>query len=396
MQQSTRKLLPLLLLIFIDSFSYFIVIPVLLQLFFNHQYHLIPDASSLRQRELLTGFVIGLSSLATLISAPLIGHFSDQYGRKKTLGVCLFLVCLGFLLPILGILSQQVLLIIFGRFLTGLGSASQAIAQAAVSDIYKSRKKSQALSLIALMMTLPIILGPLAGGYLSDPKILFWFDIKTPYLFALLLSLFNFLLLILFFKETLKNSFIKKNQKQAQKQAKNTHLTLTIFNLFWQLKTSIKLYSIGLLLFLFFSLELGWSSYYQTIPLYLSQSFFYSAQKISLFYTYMGLLISLGLILIYPILIRFFPIKKIMQTSWVLVIFTLFLNLILSYYFKNPEIQWVLSPIISIFTGMAYVSLVSLISDKVPENQQGWIMGYLSTLLFFAWMLTGFMSGVLV
>ena len=149
-------------------------------------------------------------------------------------------------------------------------------------------------------------------------------------------------------------------------------------------------------LFLFFSLELGWSAYYQTISLYLSQDFFYSAQKISLFYTYLGLLMSLGLILIYPVLIKKFSIHKIMKTSWALVILALFLNLIFSYYFKTPAIQWVLAPVISIFTGMAYVSLVSLISDKIPAGQQGWIMGYLSTLLFFAWMLTGFMSGVLV
>jgi len=402
---ATRKLLPLLLLIFIDSFSYFIVIPVLLQLFFNHQYHLIPDTTSLKNREILIGLVIGTSSLATLISAPIIGYLSDRYGRKKILGVCLLSVSLGFALPILGIIHNLLFLIILGRFLAGLGSASQAIAQASVADIYqdqdknnsqkKSINKSRAFGLIALMMTLPIILGPFAGGYLSDPNIISWLDIKTPYYFSLGLSLLNFFLLILFFRETLNlNQTSNQNLKTNLKlKASSQKFPANIFNLFWQLKFSIKTYSIGLFVFLFFSLEFVWSFYYQTISLFLSQKFLYSAQKISLFYTLMGLVMSLGLVLIYPVLIKFFKIKNIMITSFILVISSLFI----SFLFKQiPETQWVFSPIISIFTGITYVSLVSLISEKIPDDQQGWIMGYLSTLLFLAWMMTGFLSGFVI
>lgn len=366
------RLFPLLLLIFIDSFSYFVVIPVLLQLFFHNHFGLLSPAVSKTTRDTLTGITISLSPMAALIAAPIIGNASDKHGRKKTLLGCIVAVIIGFALPIIGILMKNIYFVLAGRFIAGIGSASQSIAQAAVSDLCKNEEKALYFSFIALMMTLALIIAPLAGGYLSH-----WFNVTIPYFAALGLSIFNLFLLLFFFAET-------KNNKQ---QSNMFGLKKVIAGL----ASISKQYNIGLLVLLFFCLELGWSQYYQTISLFLHAQLHFNSEKISLFNASMGLTMSFGLLILYPILLRFFTIKHIMNVS----VLQVAIGLIFCALFSDVKMQWIFSTLVAVSTGCGYVSLVALISNKTSESHQGLVLGYLSTILYLAWMATSFVSGYL-
>jgi DHA1 family tetracycline resistance protein-like MFS transporter len=378
MNQHFYRLLPLLLIIFIDSFSYFVVIPVLLQLFYDNQYGLLPLDATEVMRNIATGAALSLSMLSALLAAPFIGSASDKYGRKNILLVCLGLIFLGFLLPIMGIIQKNIYLIFIGRCLAGVGSMSQPVAQAAVADLCEDKEKSLYLSLIAVAMTLALIVSPLAGGFLSDSKLVSWFNVTTPFWFAIALSIISALLLVFFFKETI----------PSHMRAEMLSLIAAITGI----KTAITDYHIGALLLLFFCLELGWSQYYQSIFLYLNQVFHYSPQYISLFNVHMGVFMAVSLLCLYPLLLRYFSIFRIMRHSIILVL----IGLLGCALFPIPIMQWIFTPLIAVFTGCAYVSLVTLISDRMPLSQQGQVMGYLSTLLFSAWMLTGISSGWLI
>lgn len=371
-----RKLFPLLLLIFIDSLSYFIVIPVLLEIFFNKQGGLFNAQTNLATRDLITGFAIALSTVSALIAAPFVGSFSDKYGRKKTVLLCVATMISGFTLPIIGIVKKNITLILVGRMLSGVGSSSQPVAQAAVADLCQQNEKALFLSLIALMMTLPLVIGPLAGGYLSDSHFVSWFNATTPYYFAVILSVFCFFVILFYFKETMNHEI-------------RTQM-LSITEVIFGLKKAITEYQIGFLLLMFFCMELGWSQYYQTVSLFLAQQFHYSIQEISLFNAMMGIFMSLGLLFLYPALMKYVEIKKIMRYSIFLVLLGLLGCALL------PTLQWIFASIVAIFTGTAYVSLLALISDRVPKTRQGWMMGYTSTILFSAWMITGFSGGWLI
>jgi MFS family permease len=305
-----------------------------------------------------------------------VGNFSDKYGRKKTLLICLVCITVGFLLPIIGIVKKNLLLVLLGRTFSGIGSSSQPVAQAAVSDLCKDDEKSIFLSFIALMMTLPIMLGPLAGGYLSDSNLVSWFNPTTPYYLAVIISVLSFFIILFSFKETM----------GTQMRSQISSVKEVIFGL----KKAVKTYHIGKILLIFFCLELGWSQYYQTISLFLTQQFHYTMQEVSLFNTAMGILMSLGLLLIYPVLIHYFNVKKIMRTS----IFLVFLGLLGCALL--PKDQWLFVALITIFTGTGYVSLLTMISNQVSKDHQGWIMGYASTILFLAWTITAFNGGWLI
>ncbi len=378
MSSHFRKLLPLLLVIFVDSFAYFVVIPVLLQLYFNNHYGLLADSASQSTRNILTGLTIALSPLAALLAAPIIGSASDKYGRKKTLLVCVMGTAFGFLLPIIGILSKSLGLILLGRFVAGVGSASQPVAQAAVADLCQGKEKAYYLNWIALVMTLALLLGPLAGGYLSDPQLVSWFTVTTPYWCAFIISLIALVLLMLFFQETSSTAI-----RQQMLSAREVLLGLPI---------AIKQYHVGILLLIFFCLELGWSQYYQAIFLYLSEAFHYTPQQVSTYASYMGILMCVGLLVLYPLLLRVLSIAHFMKLSILLV----FVGLLGCAVFPTPLMQWIFIPLVVIFTGTAYVNLVTLISNKVSATHQGWVMGYTSTTLFFAWLLTAFNGGWLI
>lgn len=372
------RLSPLLLLIFIDSFSFFVVIPVLLKIFYHNHYDLLPATTSVATRDTLTGMTISLSMFAALIAAPFVGGASDRYGRKKTLLWCIVCVACGFLLLIIGIAEKNIYFIFIGRIISGIGSASQPVAQAVVADVCERENKAFFLGSIALMMTLALILGPLAGGYLLDAHIINWFNSKTPFEFAFALSIINLFLILFCFRETM-----QKNQR--------TNL-FSLREVIIGLPKLIKQFAIGGFIILFLGLELGWSQYYQAIPLFLHLQLHFSVEKISLFSAMMGVVMVIGLLILYPLLLRVFSVKNIMRYT----IFFVLIGLAVCALFPFEKIQWIFSAFIALCTGIAYVSIVTLISNKVSNHMQGLSMGYLSALLYFAWMFTAFLSGILI
>lgn len=373
-----RQLLPLFFIIFIDSLGYFLVIPILLRLYIHGPDVILATNTSTITRDLLYGLTIALSPLAFLIIAPIAGHFSDRFGRKKTMFYCLLAALIGFLLPILGIIKSSVSLILIGRFIAGASSSSQPIAQAAIADITEGKRKAFYLSLIGFAMTLAMVLGPLAGGYLSDHHLVSWFNVKTPYWAGFFLATINIALLLVFYTDA------------GQVKAKFNKLSFR--KRFSILKNALLQNNILLLLIVFLLMEIAWSQYYQSIFLYLTDQFHYSTDKIGLFTAYIGLWMSLGLTLIYRIWIKFMEIEKILLHS--LIIATI--GLIGCNFYHDVITQWIFIIPTAICIGTAYPSILAMLSNRTAEDHQGLVLGFASTVLALAWMLTGFSSGILI
>lgn len=363
-----KQLLPLFFIIFIDSIGYFIVIPVILRLFMPGDDSLLSAHTTMMTRNLLYSLTLMLSPLAFIICSPLIGHLSDRYGRKKALTYALLAACIGFLLPIIGILKKTICLIFIGRFIAGASSSSQPVAQAGVTDFSEGNVRAFYLSLIGFAMTLAMIIGPLSGSYLSDKQLLSWFTVTTPYWFALVLSLINIIMMIILYKNT-PHIQLKKSTPSPR---------LLIQNNLWLVMVS----------FLF--LEIAWAQYYQASFLTLTQHFHYSMDKMSLFAAYIGFWMCLGLTLIYGRLLNHFSIESIAKSSLLIASLSLiFCNI------PNTTIQWIMMIPGTIAVGTAYPSLLSIMSHRIKTGHQGYILGCASTLLGVAWMLTGLLSGPL-
>lgn len=373
MQLPNKQLLPLFLLIFIDTVGYFVVIPVVIRIFLHGDGHLIPTHTSIAMRDMLYSLALMLSPLAFIFCSPIIGHLSDRYGRKKALIGALIAACIGFLLPVIGIIKHMLSLIFIGRFIAGASSSSQPVAQAGVTDITTGSVRAFYLSLIGFAMTLGMVIGPLSGSYLSDTHLVHWFNITTPYIFAVVLSVLNVFMFLLCYNNT--------NQQTDHNNPQPLHTLVRL----------LAHYKIWGFMLSFFFLEIGWSQYYQAAFLTLSQHFHYTTNQVSLFTTYTGFWMCIGLTVIYRYLIRHYAIKHIAQVSLLILALSFSVCII-----PNSTVQWLMMIPATICIGTAYPSLLAMMSQRSDKTHQGYVLGCTSTALGIAWMLTGLIAGPII
>lgn len=252
MKQPVRSLTPLILIIFIDSMGYMVSIPAFLRLFTEHSQSFIGNASP-ALANVLFSLSMAIGSFGYMLGAPLIGTWSDSWGRKRTLVFSLILSLIGFSLPIIGILGSSLLWIFVGRFIAGVASSSQSLAQTAIADISEGQEKAWYFAMVAIAMTLSLLIGPTIGAYLSDPKVLSWFTDTTPFFATIILTLITLILTLKLYNNT---NTTDENDK-----------LLTLANLPQTMKEALKPRRIRQLFIVFFLYELGWSFYYQDISL---------------------------------------------------------------------------------------------------------------------------------
>ncbi len=373
-KKQTGQISTLLLLIFLDSLGYFLIIPVFLRLFMPGSDSIFPVETSHAVRNSWYGISLMLSPLAALLFGPYIGHLSDRYGRKKTLLFCLLFAVIGFLLPIIGILKKSLVFILVGRVIAGASSSSQPVAQAAATDLYQHKERALMLSFIACAMTLAMVLGPLCGAYLSDHHLWSALGVRMPYYVGAGLSILNILLFLVFFKNT---------------TPAKTHTPHTASLL--QLIAVLKQKKIWSLLLVFFFMEIAWSQYYQAIFLYLDQVSHYPIEKIGVFAAYIGFWMCLGLTWIYQLLLQNFTLEKILGLClWVSLLGLIGCNIPIN------DCQWLFIIPLSIGIGAAYPSIVALISHEAHPSHRGGTLGSISVFLNLSWMMTGFSAGFLM
>lgn len=374
---SSRKVfLPLFLVIFIDSMGYGLIIPVLLRLIATtgHDFNISHFNEAIKN--LIYGIGIALSPFAYLIAAPIVGSWSDKLGRRKTLLICLSASCVGFVLPVIGVLTSSLLLIFIGRFLAGAASSSQPIAQAAITDISHGTQKAFYLSMITFAMTLAMVTGPVLGSYLSDSSLVAWFNMTTPFAAAALLVLLSLVLIFFFFNET---------HQQTASSLLSLQETVTALTSMFSNK------NVRLLLLVFFVYEFAWSLYFQDISLFLSLAYHYSVNQTALFMAYIGFWMSLGLTVLYRYVIRYLSLANCLLGC--LIIATL--GFTGCTWMHSHLAQWIFLVPVSITIGMAYPTLLAMISDRVSTVHQGWVMGAAGSMLALSWMLSGVITSAL-
>ena len=282
MKQSSLRLLSLFMVIFIDTFGYFLVMLAIQGLIMSPQ-GLLPNHTSTQERQWLLEVTLMLSPLAFITLSPIAGRLSDRIGRKKTIFYCLIASLLGFVLPLLGIGLKKLWLVMLGRFIAGAGTTSQPIAQAAITDFSSGKHKAFNLGMIGLSMTLAMVLGPLGAGYCKT--------FSSPYWIGTALAVLNLALLAFTFTETHPPETV----------------TITLRQRFRLLNKPILW-----LMCAFLMGELVWSGYYQSAYLgFLHKEFNLSQTQIGTFMAYIGLWMCIGLTAVYRIGLKLFSPRRL-------------------------------------------------------------------------------------
>ena len=170
-----KKGFPPILIIFltvlIDMIGFGIVIPIL-PLYSQH-FHAEPWQ---------IGLLFGTFSMMQLISAPILGRWSDRIGRRPVLLLSILGTAISFL--ILG-LANSLWLLFVGRMIDGLSGGNISTAQAYIADVTPLDKRSSAMGLIGAAFGLGFVFGPAIGGLLGQHSF------QLPFFVAAGLALLN-------------------------------------------------------------------------------------------------------------------------------------------------------------------------------------------------------------
>jgi DHA1 family tetracycline resistance protein-like MFS transporter len=111
-----------------------------------------------------------------------LGNLSDRYGRRPVLLASLLVVTIDYI--VMGF-TGSIWVLLLGRLVGGVASATQSTASAYMADISKPEEKSANFGLIGAAFGIGFILGPMLGGLLSE------FGSRAPFFAAAALAFAN-------------------------------------------------------------------------------------------------------------------------------------------------------------------------------------------------------------
>ncbi|WP_264769742.1 MFS transporter [Coxiella burnetii] len=379
MKSNTKiaTLFSLMMVLFLDGMGQGIVFPILSQALIDPQQHVLIATATPEMRNLWYGILIGVFFLCWFIGAALLSDLSDKSGRKKALIICLIGSLLGNFVAALAFTLHSLWLLLVGRMLVGFTNGSQPIAQAAVVDISPKNKLSRYLGYVIMAVSIGLIAGPLIGGVLSDHDYVRWFSYSTPLYFAALLAFVNILLLIIYFKET----GITKEKTQL-KLTRALEIFVSAFR-----HPSVRFLSICYLL-----LQIGWSIYYIYISAFMVQKFNLSLRGVSILFAFVGVGLTFGLAVLPGIFEKQnFNRKHVTIFGYSI----LFLGLIFTVFPNKAIWPWIMIFPLTCGLALAYSFLISLYSNEVGPEKQGWIMGITSAIVALGAAIASFLEAVL-
>lgn len=195
------RLVTIFLIVFVDLLGFSLILPQL-------PYY----AESFGATPLVVGLLVASYAAAQLIGAPLLGRLSDRLGRRPVLllsvsGTALGFILLGLADPLGRLLAGAVsvpsvsgfilAVLFFSRILDGLTGGNLTVAQAYIADVTDEANRAKSLGLIGAAFGLGFILGPAAGGVLSQ-----W-GYSVPAYTAAGISFLNLLAIFFFLPESL-------------------------------------------------------------------------------------------------------------------------------------------------------------------------------------------------
>jgi len=377
-KEKRTPIFPLLLVNFIGTLGFSIVLPFLVFLVMK-----------------FGGNAVVYSLLAAtypafqLIGAPILGRWSDIYGRKKVLllsnagtaiGWILFLVALvvpfeeTFSINLISfgtiVVVVPLLFIFFARAIDGITGGNISVANAYLSDISSDENRSKNFGKMAISSNLGFILGPALAGILAGTV----YGATLPVLAALLLSLVTLFVIGFLLREsriksnpivipeegTIRKVFAQECKDCYEPASPTKPRFIDVF----------KIKHISFLLVLYFLIFLGFNIYYASFPTHAASELKWSVTQLGIFY---AILSGIMVFIQGPVLRK--ALKKFSEEKLVIVgSIILGTNFVL--FFSNNIIS--ISTAVVLFAlgnGLMWPSFMSILSKRAGTVLQGAVQG---------------------
>ncbi len=372
-----HALFPVFLTYFLDNFGLAIIFPIFTPLFLKNTHSILAGATPYFERTLLLGLVIGSFPLAQFFGAPLIGQFSDRFGRKRAFFITILGTAITYTFTAISILMDSLLLLFFSRFFTGLFAGNLTLCLAAVADMSPDEhSRTKNFGQIGAIGGLSFIFAFAFGGVLSDPGISRHFNPSFPFWITSLLSLVNLICMLLLFHET---------------HPSKRHPGLNPFKGFHNLIEGIRSHELRVIYGVNFLFMLAWVASIQFLPTFLFDHFQFKIVNITL--SLIGVGVCWGLsnwILNRQLAKRFFPGKTLAACLFVLAF------LLLDTMFAHTPFWFFLFffPVVCA-ASLCWTNGLATISLKAPSAIQGSILGINQSMTSIATIISPVIGGLL-
>lgn len=196
------------------------------------------------------------------------------------------------------------------------------------------------------------------------------------FVFAGLVTLVSVFMLIFWFVET----FIQKKENHQEMGER-----------FKNLKKSLRLPGIPTLFLCFFIFSIGWSFYWDFIPVTWVEGYKQNASNVGNFYAYGSLFYVLSCAFFIRPILKKFQTEKILLVSWV------FLGIvILPLLYSWLGMFWILLPFQQFAIALLLPAGATQISNSVDKYQQGAVLGAFQSVQSIAFASTPFLGGTAV
>lgn len=299
------------------------------------------------------GLLLFTYAFMQFLFAPILGGLSDQYGRRLVILIALF----GLTVDYIVVAFAPTIAWLFGaRIVAGICGASFTSASAYVADISAPEDRPKNFGMIGAAFGLGFILGPVLGGTLGQ------YDIRLPFFVSAGLTLLNFIYGFFVLPESLS----KENRRKFQWKRANPVGSIK----------SLKKYPFLQNLFIaFFIIYVAGHAVQSNWSFFGKEVFNWNELEIGISLAIVGFFVAI----VQAVLIGR-AVKKFGQNRTVFIGLTF--NLLGFILFAMATQEWMIYSFLAVYVmgGLAGPTLQGLMSSQVPPNEQGELMGALTSL----------------
>lgn len=372
------SLFPILLVNFVGTLGFSIVLPFL-----------VFEVMKLGGDAIIYGLLAATYPAFQLIGSPILGKWSDSYGRKKILllsnigtsiGWLIFLFALflpteesfNIYVPFLGtfIVVIPLLLLFLARAIDGVTGGNISIANAYLSDLSSDSTRSKNFGKIAISSNLGFIIGPAIAGILGGTI----YGAILPVLAALILSLVTIVVIIVLLKESKfppKEILVPEQatiRKVFSQECRDCYSDVDTKNT--KMRDVFRIKYIPFFLVLYFLIFLGFNIYYAAFPTHAADDLKWSVTQLGIFYAILGGIMAFVQGPVLRIALKKFSEEKLVIIGSII----LGTNFIL--FVSNNIISVSLAVILfAVGNGLMWPSFMSILSRRAGSKLQGAVQG---------------------
>lgn len=330
---------------------------------------------SLNKRNVIFGLLLAAYPLTQFFGAPILGEFSDRFGRKRPLFFSVVLTGLSFLLSAFAIAQGSLIWLFISRLMGGLFAGSMTITQASVSELVKEHLRPRYMSIFNIVSGISWTLSPYLGSVLSDSTKISWFSPTLPFLFMAALFFVTGVIVLHKFKDVHKVS----------------RHTIRISLIFKDLIQTAKLPTVAPLLWISLLAVSGWLMYQTFMSPYLVQKYNFSLDWVGKTFTYFSAAWFLGGVLTNQWLLKKFHARSVN----VLPMLVASLGVLAYAFFSTSQVIWYASAFANIAESISTSCFFGLFALLAPTNVQGKLFGFWNAGCALSFAVTPVIAGIL-